>query len=126
MKKINLKVKPFYLNDEDIKWVEETKNRLTLEEKIGQLFCVMGSKSETAASTDEVLEHFIPGGIMFRPMSIKDAVSLKKELDEKIIVPLLIAANLEKGANGIINEGTYFASPLQAAATGKEAERNNI
>lgn len=123
MKKINLKVKPFYLNDEDIKWVEETKNSLTLEEKIGQLFCVMGSKSETAASTDEVLEHFIPGGIMFRPMSIKDAVSLKKELDEKIIVPLLIAANLEKGANGIINEGTYFASPLQAAATGKEAER---
>ena len=36
---VNLKEKPFYLGDEDIQWVEDIKNRMTLEEKIGQLFC---------------------------------------------------------------------------------------
>lgn len=31
--KIDLKAKPFYLSDEDIKWVEETLEGLTLDEK---------------------------------------------------------------------------------------------
>ena len=38
---INLKAKPFYLSDEDIKWVEETLANLTLDEKIGQVFVDM-------------------------------------------------------------------------------------
>ena len=31
--KLDLKAKPFYLSDEDIKWVEETLAGLTLDEK---------------------------------------------------------------------------------------------
>ena len=38
---INLKTKPFYLSDEDIKWVEDTLANLTLDEKIGQVFVDM-------------------------------------------------------------------------------------
>ena len=38
---INLKGKPFNLNDEDIKWVEETLKSLSLDEKIGQVFVDM-------------------------------------------------------------------------------------
>ena len=38
---INLKAKPFYLSDEDIKWVENTLANLTLDEKIGQIFVDM-------------------------------------------------------------------------------------
>ena len=34
---IDLRSKPFYLSDEDIAWVEETKAGLSLDEKIGQL-----------------------------------------------------------------------------------------
>ena len=34
---IDLKAKPFYLNDEDIRWVQETKDSMSEEEKIGQL-----------------------------------------------------------------------------------------
>lgn len=120
---IDLKGNPFYLTDEDIKWVEKTKSSLSVEEKIGQLFCVMGTINETAASLDHVLKHFSPGGIMFRPMSIKDAVSFKKQLDKDLKIPPLIAANLERGGNGILEEGTYFSSHLQAAAAGKDAIR---
>ncbi|MGL5315326.1 MAG: glycoside hydrolase family 3 protein, partial [Peptostreptococcaceae bacterium] len=39
--KIDLKAKPFYLSDEDIKWVEDTLASLTLDEKIGQVFVDM-------------------------------------------------------------------------------------
>ena len=39
--KVDLKAKPFYLSDEDIKWVEETLAGLTLDEKIGQVFVDM-------------------------------------------------------------------------------------
>ena len=37
---IDLRAKPFYLDDEAVRWVEETKARLSLEDKVGQLFCV--------------------------------------------------------------------------------------
>ena len=43
---INLREKPFYLNDEDIKWVEETLDSMDLNEKIGQLFCPVGSTDD--------------------------------------------------------------------------------
>ena len=39
---INLKDKPFYLNDDDIRWVTETIGSMTLEEKVGQLFVAIG------------------------------------------------------------------------------------
>ena len=39
---IDLKAKPFYLKEEDIRWVEETLKEMDLNEKIGQLFCPVG------------------------------------------------------------------------------------
>ena len=35
---VNLREKPYYLNDEQIQWVEDTIAGMTIEEKIGQLF----------------------------------------------------------------------------------------
>lgn len=39
---VDLTRQPFYLSSDQIKWVEETLNKLSLEQKVGQLFCVMG------------------------------------------------------------------------------------
>ncbi len=38
---VDLKKKPFYLDDEQIKWVKNTIENMTLEEKIGQLFVLL-------------------------------------------------------------------------------------
>ena len=38
---VNLREKPYYLNEEDMKWVEDTIASMTDEEKIGQLFVNM-------------------------------------------------------------------------------------
>ena len=35
---VDLRAKPYYLNDEDIAWVESTIASMTDEEKVGQLF----------------------------------------------------------------------------------------
>ena len=35
---VDLRQKPYYLNEEQIKWVEDTIASMTVEEKIGQLF----------------------------------------------------------------------------------------
>ena len=38
---VNLKAKPFYLNDQQICWVEQSIKSMSLEEKLGQLFVIM-------------------------------------------------------------------------------------
>ena len=43
---VNLKAKPYNLDEQGIKWVEETIANMTIEEKIGQLFINMGASTE--------------------------------------------------------------------------------
>ena len=43
---VNLKAKPFYLSDEDIKWVNDTISSMTDEEKVGQLFFQLTSSPQ--------------------------------------------------------------------------------
>ena len=43
---VNLREKPYYLNDEQIQWVEDTIAGMTIEEKIGQLFVNMVGNAE--------------------------------------------------------------------------------
>ena len=39
---VDFKGKPFFLTDEDIRWVEETLAGMSTDEKVGQLFCPLG------------------------------------------------------------------------------------
>ena len=38
---IDLRAKPFYLTDEQIQWVEDTIDSMTLEEKLGQMLVIL-------------------------------------------------------------------------------------
>lgn len=121
---IDLKARPFYLKDEDVKWVEETLKGMSTEEKAGQLFCVLFKKAEQS-EFDYILNILQPGGCMFRVVPVENAVNASNFLQAHSRVPLLIAANLEKGGNGIVSEGTLVGSPMEIAATGdiKNLER---
>lgn len=118
---IAYKEKPFYLSDTDIAWVEETLASMTLEEKVGQLFCI------TDVSTDEeelvqLIRTYHPGCFMYRcgqPVEIQNA---QRAMQQASRIPLLLACNLESGGNGVAVNGTFFGRPLQVAATG-EAEQ---
>ena len=43
---VNLKAKPYNLDEQGIKWVEETIANMTIEEKIRQLFVNMGASRD--------------------------------------------------------------------------------
>ena len=119
MKKINLSEKPFYLKEEDIYWVEQTLQSMLLEEKIGHLFCISPDLNDER--TLAMLMQKKPGGLMLRPYDTKQCVEKVNDLNAKADIPLLFAADLEKGANGVANEGTTIGSPLGIAATGDTA-----
>lgn len=117
---INLRINPFFLDDEGIDWVNKTLETMTIQEKIGQLFCPVGF------TTDENVLKMLTqkvgiGGIMYRPAPGKEAQEAHRLLQANSKIPLLIAANLEAGGIGSASDGTSFGKPLQVGAT-DEAE----
>lgn len=115
---INLTGKPFYLTQEDVRWVRETLASMTLEEKIGQLFVPIGYSGDPGYLEGVMLRHHI-GGIMYRCGESAEMQATHRYLQEHSRIPLLIGANLEDGGCGIAVDGTVFGRQMQTAATGK-------
>lgn len=113
---INLKANPFFLNDEDIKWVQDTIENMTIEEKIGQLFSPIGMSPDENYLKNVLLSKHI-GGILFRPGDSKEMQTTHNFLQKNSKVPLLISANLEAGGDGIASDGTAYAKQMQVGAT---------
>lgn len=113
---IDIKAKPFYLDDEGVKWVEETKKNMTLEEKIGQLFVPVGYSADPGYLQHEMLDHHV-GGILYRSGNGKETQAGHRWLQERSKIPMFIAANLETGGDGIATDGTSFARQMEVAAT---------
>ena len=113
---INLKAKPFYLSDEDIKWVEETLANLTLDEKIGQVFVDM-LWNNTEEEVVERIQKYGMGGFRYNNMSPADLYKQNKVIQETSKIPALIAANIEAGGDGGVGGGTHFGYHVTIGAT---------
>lgn len=114
---IDLRGNPFFLNDSQIRWVEDTLKSMTEEEKLHQLFClVLYDDNEEYCSY--LSEKIRPGGFMNRVMSAEQCVTAIERMQRNSKIPLLVSANLETGGNGMIKEGTALGKPMQVAATG--------
>lgn len=112
-----LKEKPFNLSEEQIAFVEQTIENMTLDEKIGQLFLPINFIEEEQPLR-EFVRKFQPGGALNRP-----ALGVMNQMRHRIMqeeskIPMFIPANIESGGNGVAVEGTAFGNPLQVAATG--------
>lgn len=118
---IDLRAKPFFLDDEAVAWVERTLAGMTTEEKIGQLFVPIGYSADPGYLQHVMLDHHI-GGIMYRSGEGKEMQACHRWLQEHSKIPLLIAANLEAGGDGIATDGTAFGKQMQVAATGDPAQ----
>lgn len=113
---VDLSTKPYFLNKEQIKYVENTVKNMSLDEKVGQLFFVIG-QDENQVDIKKFIKKYQPGGMMYRPDA---AEKIKREIataQDTSKIPMFFAANLESGGNGIVSEGTWFGNPLQMAAT---------
>lgn len=114
---IDYKSNPFFLTDAEIEWVETSYNNMTLEERLGQLFCpIVFTKDKNELEEFIISKH--PGGILYREGPGQELYDAHKILQEKSKIPLLIASNLEYGGNGSAVEGTYFGRQMLVAATG--------
>lgn len=115
---VDLKAKPFNLNEEQISWVEGTLNSMSLEKKCGQLICALG-----LSDNEFYLRHLINdigiGGMMYRSGPASYIQATHKKIQGYASIPLLLAANTEAGGNGLAFEGTDFGSPMAVAATGE-------
>ena len=113
---VNLRVKPYNLDDAGVKWVEDTIKSMTIEEKIGQLFINMGA-SRDEEYLKSVLDNYHIGGVRYNPGKAEEVYDQNKILQENSKIPLLIAANTEMGGNGACQDGTYVGNEVKIAAT---------
>lgn len=114
---IDLKGNPFFLDDAAVQWIENTIEAMSLREKVGQLFCM-----NIRDFGDEMLDYMFGvmnvGGVMYREGELESSVAFTKKLQGRSKVPVLIAANLEKGGSDIVSGGTQIGSEMGVAATG--------
>lgn len=116
MSKIDMQANPFFLDEQAEKWVLNTWEKMTLEQKCGQVFCPMGLGNEPG-----LLKHLTQeigvGGLMYRADTAENIQETHRTLQEMSEIPLLLAANTEAGGDGLALEGTSFGKPMAVAAT---------
>ena len=114
---IRYKENPFFLNDDQIRWVEDTYASMTAEERLGQLFCpIVFTKEEEELK--HLTEHYHIGGMLYREGPGEELRQAHETLQKYSRIPLLTASNLEYGGNGSAVEGTYFGREMLVAASG--------
>ena len=118
---IDLKAKPFQLSEEDIQWVQSTLAGMDLETKVGQLFFPVVINPDPNFTLQQMKEAGVkPCGYMARPFPGAEVQKLYRAFQDQADIPLLLAANLEKGGDGIAMDGTAYGSQLEIAATDDE------
>ncbi|CAN7385358.1 glycoside hydrolase family 3 protein [Paenibacillus sp. LjRoot153] len=120
MKDDQLRQKPFYLSESDVSWVKETRDGLSLEEKVGQLFVVV---QKPFSPEPEDLLSIKPGGVHLFAFS-PDATKVNQQaeiadMQSRSKLPLLVTGDLESGGFGGAIDGTNLGMNMQVAATGK-------
>lgn len=113
---VNLKATPFNLDDEGVKWVRDTIDSMTIEEKIGQLFFNMGSSRDEEYLKMTVNEYHI-GGIRYNPGPGEEIHEQNRILQENSKIPLIIACNTENGGDGAFTNGTRIGCQTKIGAT---------
>ncbi len=116
---VDLKANPYYLSDEDCKWVEETIAGMSDEEKVGQLFFQL-TQSHEEEHLKELMEKYHLGGCRYNPAPGKAIQEQNRKLQKYAKIPVFIACNTEAGGDGACADGTAIGSGVKIGATGKE------
>ena len=113
---IDLKGNPFFLDENSIQWVNETLDSMTEDDKLRHLFCLV-LYDDSEEYCNYLAKEIRPGGFMNRIMSAEQCINAVNRMQSLSKIPMLVAANLESGGNGIIKEGTNVGCEMQIAAT---------
>lgn len=114
---VDLRAKPFYLNDEQVKWVEDTITDMTLDEKLGQLFVILKAVpgvDEGQIKASLAVSH--QGGLRWQGGGKETVYRQNAAYQRHSKIPLLIAANCDDGGCGCLPEGTFVATAAECGA----------
>ncbi|HWY54785.1 MAG TPA: glycoside hydrolase family 3 N-terminal domain-containing protein [Terriglobales bacterium] len=125
---------PIHLDREGEKWAEKTLHKLSTEEKVGQLFSVWVraeflnvDNSEYLRLRDSIRKYHLGGFTMtvrwdppflYRNQPY-EAAELLNRLQQDSKLPLLIAADFERGVTMRLHGGTEFPHAMAFGAAGK-------
>ena len=116
---VDLKARPYFLEEEDCRWVEETILSMSMEEKVGQLFFQL-TASQEEAYLKGLMEKYHLGGCRYNPAPGKTVQEQNRILQKYAKIPVFIACNTEAGGDGACADGTYIGSGVKIGATGKD------
>ncbi|MGN0535696.1 MAG: glycoside hydrolase family 3 protein [Eubacterium sp.] len=108
--------KPFYLKEEDLKWVDETFSSMTLDEKLNQVFVDM-LWNNPPKEVEKTQNEYQLGGFRYNNMSPEKLYEQNSAIQRASKIPALIAANVEAGGNGAVSGGTKIGDGIACAAT---------
>jgi beta-N-acetylhexosaminidase len=114
------------LMKKESRWVRDTLRRLTLEEKIGQMFMADANAIFMNRESDgyKQLEHHIRdnkvGGIILFRSDVWATALLVNRFQELSKLPLLVSADLEMGMGMRLNDTPWWPPNMAVAATGDQ------
>lgn len=121
-------VRPAVKTSAENVWVAKTLASLTLREKIGQMMVtgVLGDYKNVngdkfAAVRKQILENKVGGFVFYRGDALELA-ALTNEMQRISKIPLLMAADFERGLPMQIRSGTSFTHNMGIAAAGNPAD----
>lgn len=115
-KLVDLTKKPYNLSKEDINWVEQTIAKMTIKEKIGQLFFNLFMDLSDQA-VKKALKEIPFGGARYATKPGNDIQRLVNTLNKNSKIPLFVACNCDSGGDGAASDGTYIASAASCEAS---------
>ena len=114
---VDLRAKPYLLDERQIAWVHDTIDSMTDEEKVGQLFFQLCADDSESYLRD-LMEKYHLGGCRYNSMPGRRVQEQNRILQSYAKIPLFIACNTEAGGNGACSDGTRIGSGIQIGATG--------
>lgn len=113
---VDLKGNPFFLDDADVKWVNRTRDSMSLEEKIGQLFIMLDRKKDREEERRLIQDYHL-GGCRYENENAENIYTQNAYYQSCAKIPLLIACNCDSGGDGACTGGTYVATAAACGAS---------
>lgn len=92
--------KPDFLKYKKDKWVDSLMNKMTLDQKIGQLFMIQAYSNKSSLHLEELLQlvnKYEVGGVIFMQGGPLAQVKISNRLQKDSNIPLLVAIDAENG-----------------------------
>lgn len=120
---LNAQNKPEFLHEYDRKWVDSVFQKMTIEQKIGQLLMPRGNYSGKAHDVEQLtmwIEKYKIGGLVFFAGNPTTQVWLTNQLQNISDIPLLIGQDFEWGTAMRLDSTTRFPYALSLGAIEEE------